>query len=379
MNLVWTVFQIIVGYNLVLPIILYLFTFFIKMKPRVNVNRKSYDYAIIVTAYEQIHMLSSVIGSILKLNYTNFHIYVVADKCDISNLSITDSRVSIFRPERTLASNTRSHFYAINRFIRDHEIITIIDSDNLVDPQYINELNVFFDRGFDAVQGVRQAKNLDTSIACLDAARDLYYNFYDGKVLFCLGSSSTLAGSGMAFKTKLYRDCLEHLEISGAGFDKVLQAQIVLRNHRIAFASKAIVFDEKTTKTGQLINQRSRWFNTWFKYFGFGWEIIINALKNGSINQFLFGVVLLRPPLFLFILASFICLLVNVVFYHLNAIYWGMAMFIFLLGFFVALIKQNTNIKVYRSLISIPEFIFFQLISLCYSRTANKRSIATKH
>src|SRR5690606_37987863 len=192
----------------------------------------------------------------------NYHVYVVADNCDISNLNIIDRRVSLLRPELTLASNTKSHFYAIDHFIRDHDILTIIDSDNLVDSQYINELNVFFSQGFGAVQGVRQAKNLNTRIACLDAARDLYYNFYDGKVLFTLGSSSTLAGSGMAFKTTLYRQCLEYLEISGAGFDKVLQAQLVLRNERIAYADKAIVFDEKTVESGQLVNQRSRWFNT---------------------------------------------------------------------------------------------------------------------
>src|SRR5690606_30379501 len=102
-----------------------------------------------------------------------------------------------------------------------------------------------FSQGYHAVQGRRQAKNLNTTIACLDAARDNFYDFYDGKLLFKLGASSTLAGSGMAFRTKLYRECLESLEISGAGFDKVLQAEIVKRGYRIAHAPKAIVYDEK--------------------------------------------------------------------------------------------------------------------------------------
>jgi hypothetical protein len=47
--------------------------------------------------------------------------------------------------------------------------------------------------GFAAVQGERKAKNLDTTYACLDAARDIYYHFYDGKLLFHIGSSATLA------------------------------------------------------------------------------------------------------------------------------------------------------------------------------------------
>src|SRR5690606_21574777 len=143
-------------------------------------------------------------------------------------------------------------FYAIRRFVRPHERLTIIDSDNLVDPEYLNRLNEAFGKGFIAVQGVRKPENLDTVYAQLDAARDIYYHFYDGKILFGAGSSATLAGSGMAFTTALYRESLEHLDITGAGFDKVLQAAIVKRGNRIAYQEAAIVYDKKTSQAGQL-------------------------------------------------------------------------------------------------------------------------------
>jgi len=378
MSLVWILFQVIIGYNLVLPFILYLLNLFVKQKSNVTDNI-DYDYAIIVTAYEQTHMLQTAVDSILNLNYKNYHVYIVADNCKIDNLNMSDSRVTLLRPEITLASNIKSHFYAIERFIRNHDILTIIDSDNLVDPEYINELNKFFDQGFLAVQGVREAKNLNTRIACLDAARDLYYNFYDSKILFTLGSSSTLAGSGMAFITELYKECLEHIEISGAGFDKVLQTQIVKNDLRIAYAAKAIVYDEKTTHSKQLINQRSRWINTWFKYFVNGFKLVLLSIQTKSINQFLFGIIILRPPLFIFILLSFSCFVVSVFFNPLHAVFWLFAFFIFILGFILALKKQNSSREVNKSLMSIPIFIFYQLISLYYSRIANKRSVATKH
>ncbi|MFX8758778.1 glycosyltransferase, partial [Acinetobacter baumannii] len=88
-------------------------------------------------------------------------------------------------------------------------------------------LNEMFNKGFSAVQGERKAKNLNTTFACLDAARDIYYHFYDGKILFEAGASATLAGSGMAFTVELYKQCLEKSNVSGAGFDKVLQKEIV--------------------------------------------------------------------------------------------------------------------------------------------------------
>lgn len=381
MNIIWVVIQILIGIHLLLPLLLYIIYSVKKNAVSRNSGQPagSADYAVIVTAYEQTTLLPAVVKSLLTLNYNNFLIYVVADKCDISDLHFDDERVILLRPEETLASNTRSHFYAINHFRRQHERLTIIDSDNLVHPEYLNELNVFFDRGFEAVQGVRNPKNLTTTYACLDAARDIYYHFYDGKMLFALGSSATLAGSGMAFTTLLYRNCLEHLDIRGAGFDKVLQAEILKRNKRIAFAPKAIVFDEKTSKPDQLVNQRSRWINTWFKYFKYGFVLLSKGIRNLSINQFLFGITLLRPPIFLFLLSSLICLAINLWISPYVSLIWAFSFLCFLSGFIIALKKSETDKKIYQSLSGIPAFMFYQVISLTRIRGANKRSVATRH
>ncbi|MDP3392877.1 glycosyltransferase [Sediminibacterium sp.] len=379
-NLIWYVFQIAIGYNLILPFFLLLLYAIVKLnKEKELISTNEADYAIIVTAYEQTTLIPSVVASLLKLNYSNYLIYIVADKCDITNLKFDDNRVIVLRPEQTLSSNTRSHFYAINRFKREHERLTIIDSDNLVDPNYLIELNKLFDQGFSAVQGVRDAKNLDTLYAALDGARDIYYHFYDGKVLFNVGSSATLAGSGMAFTTQLYKDCLAHLDITGAGFDKILQKEIVSRGYRIAFATNAIVYDEKTSKSDQLVNQRARWINTWFKYFSFGFGLIGKGILKLDWNMFLFGLILLRPPLFIFLLIGLFCMLLNLIFNPFIAMIWLLGFVIFVLGFILALAINNTDARIYKSLWGIPKFIFYQVLSLLKVRNANKHSVATKH
>lgn len=378
--LIWICLQLLIGYNLLLPLIFYIAYLFTRKKhPLRNVNDILPDYAIIVTAYEQTGNLPAVVNSILQINYSNFLVYIVADKCDISNLFFSDERVTLLRPQETLGSNTRSHFYAITRFKRQHQYLTIIDSDNLVEKDYLLNLNAFFKQGFSAVQGIRKAKNLDTTYACLDAARDIYYHFYDGKVLFSIGSSATLSGSGMAFTVQLYKDCLEHIDVTGAGFDKVLQAAIVKKNHRIAFANEAVVYDEKTSRSEQLVKQRARWINTWFRYAGFGFSILIKGIKNFSRNQFLFGLILLRPPLFIFILLSLLCLFINLFIQPVAAIVWTIGFIVFIAGFFIALLHSKTDKRIYRSLINIPKFIFLQIISLLRARKANQYSVATKH
>ena len=377
----WILVQVLIGYNLIMPLLVYIF-YLLKRKKKIKefiAASNEADFAIIVTAYEQVAMLPQVVSSILKINYSNYLVYIVADKCDISALRFANDKVVLLRPAETLGSNTRSHFYAINNFKRTHERLTIIDSDNLVDPEYLNEINKQFDAGYNAVQGVRAAKNLNTTYACLDAARDIYYHFYDGKILFNAGASATLAGSGMAFTTNLYKNSLAHLDITGAGFDKVLQYQIVNQGLRIAFAENAIVYDEKTTGTDQLVKQRARWINTWFRYFTYGFTLVRKGVLRFNLNQFLFGFILLRPPLFIFLIISMTFMIANIWIMPVLAIIWLTALLLFTASFFLALYKSATPQRVYNSLLNIPKFMFYQVLSLLKIRRANSFSVATRH
>jgi len=374
----WIIIQLLVGYNLVFPLVLMLLYVIFKKQLTV-VNEFQGDYAIIITAYEQTNTLQNVVDSVLRLKYKKFLVYIVADNCDISQLNFNNESVVLLRPEIVLASNTRSHFYAIENFKRPHNRLTIIDSDNIVLDDYLDQLNVFFNAGFSAVQGVRNPKNLNSTLACLDAARDIYYHFYDGLLLFGAGSSATLAGSGMAFTTELYTTCLAQLSINGAGFDKVLQNEIVKRGYRIAYAPKAEVLDEKTSNSDQLIKQRARWINTWFRYFKFGFGMVFNGLIQFNWNKILFGFVLLRPPLFIFLGLSFCFFMFDVFYFPAQILNWIIVFVLFVLGFILALLLSKTNQLIYRSLWGIPYFIFHQLLSLLKVKKANQISVATKH
>lgn len=381
MNLLYlllAVVQVLIGLHFIMPLILWITGRFIGKKNAVGQVYEA-DYAVIVTAYQQVTLIPLVVDSILKSNYASYIIYVVADNCDISDLKFDDPRVVILRPPEVLASNTKSHFYAINRFERAHERLTIIDSDNLVHAEYFNALNKIFDQGYQAVQGVRAAKNLDSTYACLDEAGDIYYRLVDRKLMYEAGSSAALSGSGMAFTLQLYRLCLENNEISGAGFDKILQYEILNRGERIAFAEEAIVYDEKTAKTDQLVNQRSRWINTWFKYLYLGFKLMLKSVYRLNWNQFLFSILLVRPPLFMLMIISFLLFVADLFLMPLFALYWVVAIAVFFTFVFRALSHFKADDKIYRSLKNAPLFIYFQLLALLKVRKANKISVATEH
>lgn len=365
--------------QLVMPLLLVVSKYVRKKRKRGTDTPHPADYAIIVTAYQQTHQLPAVVDSILKLNYSNYFVYIVADKCDDEDLFYDSEQIVVLRPPEVLANNVKSHFYAIRHFKRPHERLTIIDSDNLVDAEYLNQLNLIFDKGYQAVQGVRKAKNLNTPYACLDEAGDIYYRMIDRKLLFEAGSSAALSGSGMAFTTALYRQCLENAEINGAGFDKVLQYELLMRNHVIAFAESAIVLDEKTAMTDQLVKQRSRWINTWFKYVYLGWMLFWASLTKLSLNRFWFSLMLLRPPLFMLIGIASICFVINLILNTWMVAAWGAALAVFALTVAYSLYYFKADQRIYRSLISAPKFISYQLLALLKVKKANKLSVATEH
>lgn len=377
--LVWTIFQILVSSFLWFPLVLLVLSFLRKKQTPLNVGVQELDFAIIVTAYQQIDLLADAVYSILKTKYSNFIVYVVADNCDVSALNFDNQKVVLLRPENTLASNVKSHIYAIDRFKRSHDIITIVDSDNLVDANYLHALNLKFRENFSAVQGVRTARNLNTFLACLDEAGDMFYRYIDRKLLAESGSSASLAGSGMAFKSDLYISALKEIETKGAGFDKALQYKLVVGKEKIAFCEDAIVYDAKTTKAEQLVKQRSRWINTWFKYWKLGVILFFKSLLNFNWNQFAFSVMLLRPPLFLLAFISTIVMLLNLFFSPFLLIIWLVSFLCFFAMFYRSLIYFNADNVIYQSLWSAPKFMFYQMVSLFKARSANKISVATKH
>lgn len=377
--LIWSIFQIIFSSFLWFPVVLLVVSCLRKKNSTTIENVKELDFAIIVTAYQQIDLLEDAINSILDIDYSNFLVYVVADNCDVSGLNFTNPKVVILRPADVLASNIKSHIYAIDRFKRCHEIITIIDSDNLVNKNYLRSLNKEFSQNYSAVQGVREARNLNTFLACLDEAGDMFYRYIDRKLLAESGSSASLAGSGMAFRSNLYVSALKNIDIYGAGFDKALQYNLVNANETISFCEDAIVYDAKTTKSEQLVKQRSRWINTWFKYWKLGKNLFFKSILNLNWNQFAFAIMLLRPPLFLLVLISGVVMIVNLFVSPILLVIWVVSFTCFFAIFYRSLKYFKATEVIYQSLWRAPKFIFYQLVSLFKARSANKISVATKH
>lgn len=379
LHIVWIIFQVLLTTGFWLPAVLWVVKAIRRKESINNKNNEAIDFAIIVTAYQQTDFLPDVVASIKSNNYNNYHVYIVADNCDISTLPDFGNAVTVFRPETVLAGNIKSHIYALERLVRKHNAVTIIDSDNLLHPDYLKQQALYLENGFVAVQGVRAARNLNTVYACLDEASDIYYRYVDRLLSFGAGSSSTLAGSGMAFEINAYRKAIDAIELNGAGFDKMLQYQLVQSGNRLAFNENAIVFDGKTTKSDQLVKQRARWISAWAKAWLNGWNVLASGIVSFNWNKIVFSNALLRPPLFMLGLLSVICIIIDLFFMPAMLWFWLGMIFVFFIAFFAALEYFKAERKIYKALLTAPKFVFLQILALLKAGRANKISVATKH
>ncbi|MGN1211495.1 MAG: glycosyltransferase [Candidatus Cryptobacteroides sp.] len=146
------------------------------------------------------------------------------------------------------------------------EYAVILDSDNIVEPSFLREMNKALRGRQIAVQGHRCAKNTDTPTALADGIFEEVNNLVFRKGHCALGLSSALIGSGMAFP---YGWFVENARgFLTAGEDKEMELKLLEDGIFVEYADSIRILDEKTRSVANLQKQRLRWLTS--QYFLFG-------------------------------------------------------------------------------------------------------------
>lgn len=337
---------------------------------------KQYEFAAIITAHQDERFIAPFVDSFLKQEYPHFKVYVVADDCDITNLQYDDERIIILKPEKALHAKTKSIQYAIDHFVQDPDVMIIFDSDNLVHPKYLLHLNGYFQHGFRVVQTHMLSKNTDTVYAQLDSVGHIYYTFLERTSKMALGMSSSILGLGIALDFKLYQ--VTYKKAPG-GFDKKLQVRMAMQVKQIAFASDAIVYDEKVEEAAVMEKQRTRWIYSYFSLMKESWQLFVYGLKTMNAGRILLGASMLRPPMILLISLLMAILIIS---YFVNPkllIGWGIIIALFVLTFVLIVMTQSYQKGMMNSLRFIPLLMISQFKSLLRMNKAKTNFLKTEH
>lgn len=343
------------------------------------------DFACVITVYKDLEIAWPLVKSLLSQKYPHFHIYLVADAVSAPHITYIDPRFTLLLPTSPLNSKVASLNHALEKMDLKHTHVVVFDPDNLVPAHFLQVLDTYHQAGYSVVQGKRIAKNIDTTYAALDALGEYYYDYSVRNVPFLLGSSSTIAGSGMSIQKDLYQENIAHemKELLANGVvvseDKSLQLQLVRQGLRIAYAPAAIIFDEKISSSQQIGKQRGRWLNSYFRHSLEAMKALGKGLASLDWNIFLFSITVLMPPMVVLVGGALLLMGIAIFVKPLLALAIGISMLIFICGFGLNLVLNRTPFRVLAAIPTIPLFVWGQLAGFMNIRRANKDFMVTDH
>lgn len=245
-------------------------------------------YGVIIAARNENKVIGLLIDSLKKQTYAkeNYQIFVVADNC-------TDDTAEIAREhgatvyERHCPEKARKGWaleYLFENIEKDYGIqsfdgFVFFDADNIVAPDYIEQMNNAFATGCDAVIGYRNTKNFDRN--CISAHYGIHFmrsSMTLHRPRGRLGLCTHIAGTGYLLSSELLKDgwhysCLT--EDTQATMDFAVQGK------RIEYCEAAEFYDEQPYQFSVMARQRIRWAKGRLACFlAFGYRLLFGIFKR---------------------------------------------------------------------------------------------------
>jgi cellulose synthase/poly-beta-1,6-N-acetylglucosamine synthase-like glycosyltransferase len=395
MNTIFTyayeLFQVIVFALLALPI-LYIFIFAfaglfyrpvqLPLKPSLK------KIAVLIPGYKEDDVIIDVARDAIGQEYPKeyFDIIIIADSFQPQTLELLKTLpVRVVEVQFEKSTKSKALNAAFMQLPDDYDLAVVLDADNLMAPGFLEKINAAFESELVAVQGHRTAKNLDSSLALLDAISEEINNHIFRKGHRVLGLSSAIIGSGMAFRYDYFKKMMATVTAVG-GFDKEIELKMLKEGHMIGYLDDAIVYDEKVQKAEVFSNQRRRWLSSQLIYFrkDFG-KSLTSLFLHGNIDYFEKTLQFIQPPRILLLgtLLLFgagfsmldLLLTVSPVYIYL----WIILVIACILTFLFSIPSKYYSRQTLLALGSIPKGMFLMFRSLLKIRGANKEFLHTRH
>ena len=237
----------------------------VKLKDKPLKIKKDHRFMAIIPAHNEEAVVANLIESLKKQTYNRdlYDIYVIADNCTDNTAKVAKQAGAIVYERFDETKKTKG--YALNWFLQQkikenapYDALFIFDADNIVDKDFIKNMNKKLCQGEDVVQGYRDIKN--PSDNWISSGYALFYwtmhRFYH-LARYNLGLSPLLNGTGFMVKFDV---------IKPQGWDTVtltedieFSLKRIIAGKKLGWATDAICYDEQPTGFKQSWSQRSRW------------------------------------------------------------------------------------------------------------------------
>ena len=237
----------------------------VKLKDKPLKIEKNHKFMAIIPAHNEEAVVANLVESLKNQNYDKnlLDIYVIADNCTDNTAQIAKDAGAIVY-ER-FDANKKTKGYALNWFLKqkieekaDYDAFFVFDADNIVDKDFIKNMNKKLCQGEDVVQGYRDIKNpTDNWITAGYAI--FYWTMHRLYHLsrYNLGLSALLNGTGFMVRFDIIKPNGWDTETLTEDIEFSLKR--IIEGSRVGWATDAIVYDEQPTGFKQSWSQRSRW------------------------------------------------------------------------------------------------------------------------
>ena len=236
----------------------------VKLKDKPLKVKKDHRFMAIIPAHNEETVVANLIESLKNQNYNKdlYDIYVIADNCTDNTAKVAKQAGAIVYERFDETKKTKG--YALNWFLQQkikedapYDAFFVFDADNIVDTNFIKNMNKKLCQGEDVVQGYRDIKN--PSDNWITAGYALFYwtmhRFYH-LARYNLGLSPLLNGTGFMVRFDV---------VKPKGWDTItltedieFSLKRIIAGKKLGWATDAIVYDEQPTGFKQSWSQRSR-------------------------------------------------------------------------------------------------------------------------
>jgi len=236
--------------------------FSLKKEVRYKASAPEKKFAVVIAARNEAAVIGKLVDSLRSQKYPKelYKIFVVPNNC-------TDNTEEVARRHGaeivhcTVPVKTKGEVlhHALPKIMNGFDSICVFDADNIVDENFLAEMNNAFCAGAKCAQGYRDSKNPYTN--WLSGSYTLYYkmiNFIQNRARSNAKLSALINGTGFAVSCDLInqiggwntKTLVEDLEFS---------VNCILAGEKVHWVPAALTYDEHPVKFGQSVTQRKRW------------------------------------------------------------------------------------------------------------------------
>ncbi len=337
-------------------------------------------FLILFPAYKEDAVIVHSVRQCLEQTYPKeyYHIGVISDHMqDETNALLRQLPITLFTPQFEKSSKAKALHYAIEHTEKSYDYIIILDADNIVLPEFLEQVNASCQQGYRAIQCHRCAKNSDNDVAVLDGISEEINNSLFRKAHNTIGISSALIGSGMCFEYEWFKNHVGLFET--AVEDREMEIQLMKEHIFIKYEEHIPVYDEKVSSSENFQRQRLRWMTGQVQSLLMMLPYLPTAIKTGNIHYIDKTMQqALIPRSILLVLTCFFAILMTIIAFPWS-IKWWVLFLVICLSIYIAIPRKMRNSSLFGKIFSTVKLVWLMLKNILKMDLKNKEFLHTTH